>query len=56
MNPYIGMMIVAALDLEIRVEGIGCDWVVGRNEIGEPKFFSFNSNKEMLVWIEARSK
>ena len=56
MSPYIGMMVVAKLDLEIRIEGIGYDWIVGRDEIGEPKFFSFNSHKEMLVWIERGAK
>jgi len=53
MNPYIGMMICDYIaGEEYRIEGIGFDWIVGRDEIGKPVFYSFDTNQEMLGYIE----
>ena len=51
MNPYIGLLLFDYHNEEVRIEGIGCDWIVARNELAEPVFYGFDSNNEMLAWI-----
>lgn len=51
MSLYIGMLFESQGGEDIRIEGIGWDWLVGRDEIGEPQFYRFDSNNEMLTWL-----
>lgn len=56
MNPYIGMLFVGQDGEDARIEGIGWDWLVGRDDIGEPSFYAFNSNREMLAWLDEQRR
>ena len=51
MNPCIGMLFVGQDREDVRIEGIGWDWFVGRDDIGEPIFYRFDSNIQMLTWL-----
>ena len=50
-NPCVGMLFINKDREDSRIEAIGWDWFVGRDEIGEPRFYRFDSNIEMLVWL-----
>ena len=59
MIPYIGMLLKVigegSID-DVRIEGFGYDWIVARDEIGKPRFYNFESNNVMLMWVKERRK
>ena len=51
MNPCIGMLFKDQDREDVRIEGIGWDWFVGRNNRGETSFYTFDHNIQLLTWL-----